>query len=176
MAYTRLAHRAQALACFVAPALLALAYIMLAARIGLFAKGSQFNDGSLKLEYALLGYWASLLLIPAWFALVYLVGQKSPRLAVICATIALFGFGPVIVGGLSAIFHAQGNVVIAYLSVGLAALLFQPLRERLQRAVNRPMFGQRDEPYAVLAQFGRQFETIPAPDHPHQRLPRTHRP
>jgi signal transduction histidine kinase len=48
--------------------------------------------------------------------------------------------------------------------VGFAALLFQPLRERLQRAVNRLMFGQRDEPYAVLARFGRQLETTPALD------------
>ncbi|MGQ0602979.1 MAG: hypothetical protein ACT4QE_14950 [Anaerolineales bacterium] len=67
-----------------------------------------------------------------------------------------------VVGGLGTLFHAQGNSVIAYVGVGLMALLFQPLRQRLQRAVNRLMFGQRDEPYAVLAQFGRQLETTPA--------------
>jgi hypothetical protein len=98
MAYTRLAQRAQALACFVAPALLVLAYIMLAARIGLFAKGSVFNDSSLKFEHAFWGYWGFLLLIPAWFALTHVVGQKSPRLAVICAAVALFGFGAGITG------------------------------------------------------------------------------
>lgn len=98
MAYTRLAQRAQALACFLAPACLLLAYIMLAARIGLLAKGSLFNDSSFKLEHAFWGYWGFLLLIPAWFALTHQVGQKSPRLAVICAAVALFGLGAAITG------------------------------------------------------------------------------
>jgi signal transduction histidine kinase/SAM-dependent methyltransferase len=69
-----------------------------------------------------------------------------------------------VVGGLSAIFHAQGAALIAFAGVGLAAVLFHPLRARLQRGVNRLMFGQRDEPYAVLARFGRQLETTPALD------------
>jgi signal transduction histidine kinase len=67
-----------------------------------------------------------------------------------------------IVGGLSALFHGQATTTIAYLGVGLVALLVQPIRERLQRGVNRLLFGQRDEPYAVLARFGRQLETTPA--------------
>lgn len=79
-------------------------------------------------------------------------------------TAAIVAFYAFIVGGLGALFHAQGNAMIAYLGVSVIALLFQPLRQRLQRAVNRLMFGQRDEPYAVLAQFGRQLETTPALD------------
>ncbi|MCA9999554.1 MAG: hypothetical protein KDE56_27515 [Anaerolineales bacterium] len=35
--------------------------------------------------------------------------------------------------------------------------MFQPLRERLQRSVNRFMFGERDDPYKVLSQLGRQL-------------------
>lgn len=77
-------------------------------------------------------------------------------------TVGIVVLYDLIVGGLSTIFHAQGNTIITYVGVGLAALLFQPLRQRLQRAVNRLMFGQRNEPYAVLAQFGRQLETTPA--------------
>jgi signal transduction histidine kinase len=77
-------------------------------------------------------------------------------------TAAIVGLYALIVGGLSALLHTQLSPVIAYIGVGFAALLFQPLRERLQRAVNRLMFGQRDEPYAVLARFGRQLETTPA--------------
>jgi signal transduction histidine kinase len=34
----------------------------------------------------------------------------------------------------------------------------QPLRNRLQRGVNRLTYGQRDEPYAVIAQLGRRLE------------------
>jgi signal transduction histidine kinase len=67
-----------------------------------------------------------------------------------------------LVGGLSVALHTQGNTFVAFLGAGLVALLAQPLRERLQRGVNRLMFGQRDEPYTVLARFGRQLETTPA--------------
>jgi hypothetical protein len=93
-----MAQRAQALACFLAPALFVLAYILHAARIGLWASAPVFNDGDLKLEFALVEYWASLLMIPAWFALAQLVGQKAPRLAVICAVLGLAGLGPFITG------------------------------------------------------------------------------
>ncbi len=79
-------------------------------------------------------------------------------------TAAIVVLYALLIGGLSALFQTQLSPVIAYLGVGVAALLFQPLRERLQRAVNRLMFGQRDEPYAVLARFGRQLETTPALD------------
>jgi hypothetical protein len=88
-----MAQRAQALACLLAPALFVLAYILLAARIGLWASNAVFNDGDSKLAYALVAYWASLLMIPAWFALAQLVGQQSPRLAVICAVLGLAGLG-----------------------------------------------------------------------------------
>lgn len=94
MSYTRLAHRAQGLACFIAPALLALAFLQLAARYGsLFVGGAIMNDTRNQLEYHFFGYWAYLLMIPALFALAYFVGQKSPRLAVMCAVFALLGLG-----------------------------------------------------------------------------------
>ena len=51
----------------------------------------------------------------------------------------------------------------------LIAALFQPLRERLQRGANRLLFGERDDPYAVLSTMGRRLhetavpgETLPA--------------
>jgi signal transduction histidine kinase len=44
------------------------------------------------------------------------------------------------------------------------AVLFQPLRGWLQRSVNRLMYGQRDEPYAVVARLGRRLESTLAPE------------
>lgn len=44
------------------------------------------------------------------------------------------------------------------------AVAAQPLRERLQRAVNRWMYGERDDPYAVLSHLGRRLETTVAPE------------
>jgi signal transduction histidine kinase len=74
-----------------------------------------------------------------------------------------------VVGGLGSLFHAQGNLLLTLLATGLIALLFQPAREWLQKTVNRLMFGERDDPYAVLSKLGRQLgetavptQTLPA--------------
>lgn len=50
------------------------------------------------------------------------------------------------------------------LATGLIALLFHPLRQRVQRGVNRLMYGERDEPYSVLSQLGRRLETTLSPE------------
>ena len=68
------------------------------------------------------------------------------------------------VGGLGALFQAQGNLAVSLLATGLVAVLFQPLRGRLQRSVNRLMYGERDEPYAVLSRLGRRLEATLAPE------------
>ena len=46
----------------------------------------------------------------------------------------------------------------------MIAILFQPLREQLQRVVNRLLFGRRDEPYRVLLQLSKQLEATLSPD------------
>jgi hypothetical protein len=43
-------------------------------------------------------------------------------------------------------------------------VVFQPLRDRLQRGVNRLMYGRRDEPVAVLSQLGARLEATAVPD------------
>ena len=69
-----------------------------------------------------------------------------------------------IVGGVGALLNTQGNPAVAFGAACVVAVIFQPLRGRMQRAINRLMYGQRDEPYAVLARFGRQLEATPALD------------
>jgi hypothetical protein len=100
MAYTRLAHRAQALACFLAPTLCVLAFLLFVAHLGpagLLAGRAVFNDSINKpVNSELLLYEAHILMVPALFALAHLVGQQSPRLAVTSAVMALFGLGTVI--------------------------------------------------------------------------------
>jgi len=68
------------------------------------------------------------------------------------------------VGALSVLLETQGNLVVALLATGLVAIMFQPLRERLQRSVNRLMYGERDDPYAVLSRLGQRLEATLAPD------------
>jgi signal transduction histidine kinase len=68
------------------------------------------------------------------------------------------------VGGLGALFQARGDLGISLLATGLVAVLFQPLRSALQRGVNRLMYGERDDPYAVLSRLGRRVEAALAPE------------
>jgi signal transduction histidine kinase len=65
---------------------------------------------------------------------------------------------------LGALFQAQGNLGVSLLATGLVAVLFQPIRSRLQRGVNRLMYGERDDPYAVISRLGRRLEATLAPD------------
>jgi signal transduction histidine kinase len=73
-------------------------------------------------------------------------------------TVSVVAFYVLVVVGLGALFQAQGNLGIALLATGLVAVLFQPLRGRLQRAVNRLMYGERDDPYRVLTRLGSRLE------------------
>lgn len=73
------------------------------------------------------------------------------------------GLYVLLVGALGALFQSSGNLLIALLATAVAALVFQPLRARLQRGVNRLMYGQRDDPYAVLSGLSRQLKTTPVP-------------
>jgi signal transduction histidine kinase len=74
-------------------------------------------------------------------------------------TAGVVGLYALIVGGLGALFQSSGNLLISLLTTGLIAMLFAPLRERLQRWVNRLMYGERDDPYTVLSRLGGQLET-----------------
>ncbi|MGI8911202.1 MAG: sensor histidine kinase, partial [Rubrobacteraceae bacterium] len=65
---------------------------------------------------------------------------------------------------LGALFQAQGNLAVSLLATGLVAILFQPLRGRLQRGVNRLIYGERDDPYAVISRLGKRLEATLAPE------------
>lgn len=69
-----------------------------------------------------------------------------------------------IVGGLSALFQSNQNLLLSALVTGAIAFLFQPLRQRLQRLVNRLMYGDRDDPTTVLSRLGQRLETALAPE------------
>jgi signal transduction histidine kinase len=65
---------------------------------------------------------------------------------------------------LQAVFTGLSNPATSFLATGLIAILFEPLRQRLQRAVNRWMYGERDDPYAVLARLAGMLGAIPVVD------------
>lgn len=79
-------------------------------------------------------------------------------------TAITMGLYVLIVGFLANLFQATSNPFIAFLATGLVAVIFQPLRERLQRGVNRLVYGERDDPYAVLSRLGQRLELTLTPE------------
>ncbi|MDP9380295.1 MAG: GAF domain-containing sensor histidine kinase [Chloroflexota bacterium] len=79
-------------------------------------------------------------------------------------TAIVVGLYVLTVGYLGAIFQTDTNLLFSLAATGLIAVLFQPLRERLQRGVNRLMYGERDEPYRVLSRLGQRLEAALVPD------------
>lgn len=78
-------------------------------------------------------------------------------------TLCVVGLYVVVVGSFGALFQARGNLLISLVATGLVAVLFQPLRDRLQQSVNRLIYGERDDPYAVLIRLGQRLEATLAP-------------
>jgi len=55
------------------------------------------------------------------------------------------------------------SLPVSIFATGVVAVLFQPLRDRLQRGVNRLLYGERDDPAAVLTRLAHQLETADTP-------------
>jgi signal transduction histidine kinase len=74
--------------------------------------------------------------------------------------------GYVLVVGSIGVLVQQTRValILSLILIGLIAILFQPIRDRLQRAVNRLVYGERDNPYAVLSRLGKHMEATLAPE------------
>lgn len=79
-------------------------------------------------------------------------------------TICIIGIYVLVVGYLGALFRTGNNLPVSLLATGLVAILFQPLREQLQRGANRLFYGQRDEPYAVITRLSQRLEATLTPD------------
>jgi signal transduction histidine kinase len=69
-----------------------------------------------------------------------------------------------VVTALASLIPTGGGLGPALFATGLVAVAFQPLRQRLQSAVNRLMYGERDDPAAVLGRLGARLEEALAPD------------
>jgi signal transduction histidine kinase len=74
-------------------------------------------------------------------------------------TALVLGLYVAVVGGISSLLQQQAGLLLGALATGLVALLVQPLRARLQRGVNRLMYGERDDPATALSRLGRRLET-----------------
>lgn len=115
-------------------------------------------------------WWLSLVIIPFSFAIAVLgyrlwdIDLLINRALVYGALTALVvGVFVLVVASMGALFQTSGEFFISLLATALIAVLFQPLRERVQRGVNRLMYGERDDPYRVLTRLGVQLESTMQP-------------
>ncbi len=69
----------------------------------------------------------------------------------------------VLVGGTVLLVRDQFGFAAALVATAIVVLLAQPVRDALQRAINRLMYGDRDDPYRALAHLGERIETSLAP-------------
>jgi signal transduction histidine kinase len=79
-------------------------------------------------------------------------------------TVGLLGLYVALVDGVGAVTPAVGHLPISLLATALVAVLFAPLRNRLQGAVNRLMYGERDDPYRVLTRLGERVGAALEPE------------
>ncbi|HEX5578776.1 MAG TPA: sensor histidine kinase, partial [Candidatus Limnocylindria bacterium] len=71
--------------------------------------------------------------------------------------IVLIVYG-VSVAGLGSLLGGAGVFGISLLATGLAAIVALPLRDELQGAVNRLLYGDRDSPYRAISGLGERLE------------------
>jgi signal transduction histidine kinase len=86
-------------------------------------------------------------------ALVY-VALSVSLIAIYAAAVAL----------VSAAIQVRAGPWASLTAAGVAVVMFAPLRAGLQRAVNRLMYGDRGDPYAVLAALGKRLEESENPE------------
>lgn len=117
-----------------------------------------------------LGWWLSLSIVPISLTIAItryrlwnidlLINRTLVYAALTASVVVVY---VLVIGGLGLLFQSSDILLIPLLATGLAAVLFQPLRERLQGAVNRMMYGERDDPVAVISKLAEQLERTGTP-------------
>lgn len=124
-------------------------------------------DGS-KLGVASLAGW--LILNPIGFNLAFVMvglAMLSQRLfdvdVVLSRTLVWLAMSGLVIGVyvgtvtiLNGLFQAQHGLLPSLIATGAVAVAFQPVRARVQRGVDRLIFGKRDDPYSVISEVGHQ--------------------
>ena len=68
------------------------------------------------------------------------------------------GVYALVIAGIGNRLDVRGATWLPWVAAAVVAVSFAPMRDALQRAVNRVTFGRWDEPYDVLAALGKQLE------------------
>ena len=94
------------------------------------------------------------------FDIDYIINRALVYGGLTAGVAALYVF---VIGGLGLLLQSSSNLLLPLLATGLAAALAQPVRQRLQNVVNRLMYGERDDPAALLSRLGEHLEQTGSP-------------
>jgi len=76
---------------------------------------------------------------------------------------SILGLYVLVTFGISALISIHNELFLSAVATAIIAVIIQPLRLRLQRGVNRLMFGDRVDPYRALSNLGQRLEeSLPA--------------
>ena len=79
--------------------------------------------------------------LPTWVKVVTLWSSLEGSILFWGGVLAIY---VAVVGALSAVFGSQSSLLFSLVATGLVAVALPPLRERVQRAANRLVYGERD--------------------------------
>ncbi|MGG1675401.1 sensor histidine kinase [Neobacillus sp. NRS-1170] len=71
------------------------------------------------------------------------------------------------------LFQTKNHLFSSLIATGIAAVLFAPLKERVQRFINRRMYGENEDPYTVLNRLSKELENPISPEAVLQLVVRT---
>lgn len=74
----------------------------------------------------------------------------------VMSAVVIGGYFAVVVG-IGALVGTGPNLVLSVFATGIVALLFQPVRLRVQRVIDRWIYGARDDPYEVISSIGQHL-------------------
>jgi len=79
-------------------------------------------------------------------------------------TACVVGAYAVVIALAAVLLREQVGIGAAVVATGLVAVMFDPLRNRLQRAVNHLLYGERDDPATAVARLAGRLEVTAAPE------------
>jgi hypothetical protein len=79
-------------------------------------------------------------------------------------TATIVGVYVVVVTALDLLFNSGGGALSQIIALSLDLVLFAPLRERLQKGVDRLMFGESDDLPVVVARLGQRLSRADGPE------------
>jgi signal transduction histidine kinase len=126
---------------------------------------SIFGDNGLLKLFMWFVYYLALLFMPFSIGIAILE-QRQRHLSVAFSrtivysfvTLIVMGVYVLIVGSLGFLLNDQNNIFISLLATGIVAILFQPLRTKIQHSVNTLVYGDREDPYKILSSLTQRLE------------------